>query len=510
MITFNDQMLLEQKGISEEKIALQLSHFKNGFPFMNIVKPATPGNGILVLAPNQMSEAIAYYDKALASGIKTIKFVPASGAATRMFKALYDAMDQLIDGNHSAINKDAQAFFANLKHFAFAKKLTEKIGIDTSIPIDIEKDGAKILQTLLLPQGLNYGSLPKGVLLFHMLDAVSITPVEEHLLEGALYAKDADSHVHIHFTVSPEHDSLFKKIVAEKKEGFEKRFSIDYKITFSQQKTSTDTIAVTPKNELFRQENGALVFRPAGHGALIENLNDLHADIVFIKNIDNVVPEHLVNDTVNYKKALAGTLIKIRQKVFDALHALTTNNGDVGLTQLIKQLEQEYHLPIPQSIQSLSGIEQKDALIRFLNRPIRVCGMVRNEGEPGGGPFWVNDGQGNLSLQIVESSQIDLGDASAKAVMAGSTHFNPVDLVCGIKNYKGQKFDLTLYVDADTGFISEKSLNGKPLRALELPGLWNGAMAHWLTIFVEVPLTTFNPVKTVNDLLRPQHQPQNH
>lgn len=509
MLTFNDQMLLEQKGISEEKITLQLSHFKNGFPFMDIVRPAKPGDGILVLTTAQIEQAVLHYENAAEASLKTIKFVPASGAATRMFKALYDALDQLIDGNYNQVNKEAKAFFSNFKHFAFAPSLASKCNIDLTRPIDIEKDGATILKNLLLPQGLNYGSLPKGVLQFHMNDGKSITPVEEHLLEGALYAKDSENHVHIHFTVSPEHESLFKKIVSERKVALEERFNIEYKVTFSQQKPSTDTIAVTPANDLFRTENGSLVFRPAGHGALIENLNDLHTDVVFIKNIDNIVPKHLANDTVTYKKALAGTLVSIRQRVFDVLHQLSHNKASINKNNLLIELEESYHIPIPHSIKTMDGQQFEESLFHFLNRPIRVCGMVRNEGEPGGGPFWVKDVQGNMSLQVVESSQINLNDPQKKAIMGDSTHFNPVDLVCGIRNYKGQKFDLSLYVDADTGFISDKSLNGKSLRALELPGLWNGAMAHWLTIFVEVPLSTFNPVKTVNDLLRPQHQPIN-
>ncbi|MFT3738976.1 MAG: DUF4301 family protein [Breznakibacter sp.] len=506
MLTFKDRLFLEQKGISEEKIDVQVNHFINGFPFLKIERPATVPDGIIRYGKEDIAQSVIEYDKAIGCGLKVTKFVPASGAATRMFKALFDALDVLDKDKTAPINNDAQIFFDNLPKFPFYNELETICGFDLHIPIDIPTQGAEVLRKFLFPTGMGYGNKPKGILKFHANNNIGITPVEEHLLEGALYCADINKHVHIHFTVSPEHESLFRKIVADKKHTYEERFGISYKIGFSEQKSSTDTIAVTPTNELFRQEDGNLVFRPAGHGALIENLNDLNSDLVFIKNIDNVVPEHLVSDTVTYKKALAGTLVKIRQKVFDTLHTLPQTNSDTEIFAMIEELETKFHLAVPQAIKSMGGESLRSSLHRFLNRPIRVCGMVKNEGEPGGGPFWVGDPQNNLSLQIVESSQIDPKDPKSKAVMQASTHFNPVDLVCGLKNHKGNKFDLPLYVDPDTGFISEKSLNGKALRALELPGLWNGAMAHWITIFAEVPLSTFNPVKTVNDLLRPQHQ----
>lgn len=508
MLTLNDQLFLEQKGISEEKIDTQINHFINGFPFMKIAKPATVGDGIISYDAKRSDESIKIYENEIIKGLKPVKFVPASGAATRMFKALFDALSALENAPASPINKDTQLFFEKLPKFPFCNELEKLCGISFRAPINVELHGALVLKKFLLPGGLNYGNMPKGVLKFHSVNGLGITPVEEHLLEGALYCANAEKHVHIHFTVSPEHENLFRKIVSEKKGIYEERFGVTYKISFSQQKPSTDTIAVTPTNELFRQSDGNLLFRPAGHGALIENLNDLNADVVFIKNIDNVVPEHFINDTVNHKKLLAGTLVRTRNKVFETLNALSQTVSDSEISSIITELEQAYHLAVPQSIKQMQGEALKSSLHLFLNRPIRVCGMVKNEGEPGGGPFWVYDSQNNLSLQIVESSQIDLNDPKSQEIMQASTHFNPVDLVCGIKNYKGHKFDLPLYVDPDTGFISEKSLNGKPLRALELPGLWNGAMAHWITLFVEVPLSTFNPVKTVNDLLRVQHQPK--
>jgi hypothetical protein len=502
MLSLNDQLLLEKKGITEEKIESQLSRFQQGFPFMKIVRPATIGDGIEQLDESDIENYCEIYKDALKKGLTVTKFVPASGAATRMFKALFDALNDYQERESSELNSAAREFVFHIDKFPFAKELKEIASKHTKF----NNADINLIFNLLTDQGLNYGNLPKGVLKFHTKDNQAITPIEEHLLEGALYCKENSGKVSIHFTVSPEHEHLFKKIINDVKESYEKRFKADYKIAYSHQKSSTDTLAVTPKNEIFRQENGSLLFRPAGHGALIENLNDIHSDIVFIKNIDNVVPEHFVSETITYKKALAGVLCTIRHETFSILHDIK-HDDESFIKERLSILEKTTPLFIPQSIKNAKGEDFKNMVYSYLNRPIRVCGMVRNQGEPGGGPFWVSDDNENLSLQIVESSQINLKNEASKKVFDASTHFNPVDLVCSIRNYKDQKFDLTLYVDPDTGFISEKSLNGKPLKALELPGLWNGTMAHWLTIFIEVPLETFNPVKTVNDLLRKQHQP---
>lgn len=502
MLSLNDQLLLEKKGISEEKIDTQLSHFQNGFPFMRITKPATLNDGIEKLSAEKMDQYANTYRQSIESGLTVTKFVPASGAATRMFKALFDAINDCKASKPEFMNSASAEFIQNLDKFPFADELKQKAQTCHEFT---DKD-INLINCLLSEKGLNYGNLPKGVLKFHTSNGKAITPAEEHLLEGALYCKDQQGKTNIHFTVSPEHEHLFKKIVNDARQDYENRFNIEYKVSYSHQKSNTDTIAVTPDNKLFRQDNGSLLFRPAGHGALIENLNDIHADIVFIKNIDNVVPEHYIDDTVSYKKALAGILCAVRNEAFEILHAIK-KESEQQIKDRVAKLEQQHPVFIPKFIKDAISGSYKDLIFSYLNRPMRVCGMVRNQGEPGGGPFWVSDSNGNLSLQIVESSQINLKDAASKKVFDAATHFNPVDLVCSIRNYKDQKFDLTLYVDPDTGFISEKSLNGNQLKALELPGLWNGAMAHWLTMFVEVPLSTFNPVKTVNDLLRPQHQP---
>ena len=365
----------------------------------------------------------------------------------------------------------------------------------------------KVVAALLNPEGLNFGQLPKGLLLFHLYaDDTVRTPLEEHLVEGALYAQDEDKNVHVHFTVSPEHRELFMAKVASVVARYEAEFGVKYDITFSEQKASTDTIAADKDNNPFRDTDGSLVFRPGGHGALIENLNDLDADVVFIKNIDNVVPDRLKDDTVTYKKLLAGVLVSLQAQAFAYLRRLDEGScTDEELQEMVDFLQNKLCCQHP-AIETLKGDILVTYLKKKLNRPMRVCGMVQNVGEPGGGPFLAYNADGTVSLQILESSQIDMDNPVKKAMFLEGTHFNPVDLVCAIKDYKGEKFDLPTFVDKSTGFISSKSTGGRSLKALELPGLWNGAMSDWNTIFVEVPLTTFNPVKTVNDLLRDQHQ----
>ncbi|MBN2167567.1 MAG: DUF4301 family protein [Marinilabiliaceae bacterium] len=499
-----DQLQLEKKGISLEKIENQISWFKSGFPYMNIIRPAIISDGIIKYNNQILNEMANEYEKAVQKNIKIKKFVPASGAATRMFKDLYEFINQKKkDIFHTNFSKQ---FIDNLNKFPFSAELKKisKINDDNTIGIN---ESIIIVEKLLNENGLNYGNLPKGVLEFHQSAKGIRTPIEEHMVEGALYVKDSSNHVNIHFTVSPEHENMFKRVVESARKRFEEEYDVKYVISFSHQKTSTDTLAVKPDNTPFRIESGELLFRPAGHGALIENLNDLKSDIVFIKNIDNVTQEHLIDDTVLYKKALAGTLCKTKDLIFRILELLEDASEIIIRDSIIPSL-QAHNINIPETILMQHAKHLKDSLFGYLNRPIRVCGMVKNEGEPGGGPFWVEDKEGNIALQIVESSQIEMTNEKYKNIVNKSTHFNPVDLVCSLKNYKGEKFDLSLYVDPDTGFISEKSYVGSPIKALELPGLWNGAMAHWITIFVEVPLSTFNPVKTINDLLRPQHQPE--
>ena len=435
-----------------------------------------------------------------------MKFVPASGAASRMFKDLFEFLDGPADKPATPF---IEQFFAHIHYFAFAKELDAALIDREGRSIDqlVEAGQYKtVIDYLLSAKGLAYGKLPKGLLLFHNYPGGPRTPLEEHLVEGALYAGGRDGRVNVHFTVSPEHRELFQTLVAEKAAEYAQQYGVQYDVTFSEQKSSTDTVAANPDNTPFRTDDGKILFRPGGHGALIENLNDLDADIIFIKNIDNVVPDRLKPETVEYKRLLAGVLVKKQQQAFAYLEKLDSGRYTHSeLEEMIHFLHNDLCLRNPE-LKNLEDAELAIYLKKKLNRPMRVCGMVKNVGEPGGGPFLAYNPDGTISLQILESSQIDKGNAEYVSMFQSGTHFNPVDLVCAVRNYKGQKFDLTRYVDPQTGFISSKSKNGKELKALELPGLWNGAMSDWNTIFVEVSLGTFNPVKTVNDLLRPQHQ----
>lgn len=510
MITDKDQQCLKKKGISLEKVNLQLNQFKNGFPFMDIQKPASISNGIISLDEEQKFMFTDQYRNGIDEGCSIVKFVPASGAATRMFKDLFGFINAGAD-QQAEMKKGGpiQDFLTHIKHFAFSEELEKVCGINFSNEKTVFDNSALIIEKLLLPDGLNYGKYPKGVLKFHLTEEKAITPIEEHLAEGALYGQDNEGIVNLHFTVSEDHMQLFKDIVNKNISLYEARYDVKYNISYSIQKAYTDTIAVNPDNTPFRLDDDTILFRPGGHGALIENLNELDADIIFIKNIDNVVPTYRLKDTIQYKEALAGVLYFYQQKIFDYQQQLDQGkNSKELLEDILDFMSVELFITIPESIHQSSDDEKISFIQSKLNRPIRVCGMVKNEGEPGGGPFWGIGKNNEVSLQVVESSQIDVNDPSKKKLLKQSTHFNPVDLICGTKNYKGEKFNLLDFVDPKTGFISNKSLNGKELKALELPGLWNGAMSDWTTLFVEVPVSTFNPVKTVNDLLRIQHQPE--
>ena len=477
MFTEKDLHQIEQHGLTREAVERQIENFRRGFPFLKVVRAASPGDGVVVVDDAAADAAQARYEQA-AHGLSVVKFVPASGAATRMFKELFEFV------NEGKRGKGIDTLLENIECFAFWPELKAVL-----------PEGAddRTVVSCIVKQGLNYGQKPKGLVTFHAYPDGARKAVEEHLVEGAAYAS-TDGVARIHFTVSPEHRAGFESLLAEKVPLYEKRFGIRYEISFSVQKPSTDTIAVNPDNTPFRQDDGRLLFRPAGHGALIENLNEIDADIIFIKNIDNVTTDARRGDTIRYKKVLAGLLLELQEQAFTHLRALEAGTAD--LAEVAAFVEQRLCVKLPAACDA--------ALLRaVLDRPIRVCGMVRNEGEPGGGPFWVANPDGTESLQIAESSQISPDDMP---LMKSATHFNPVDLVCGVRTSQGGKFDLRRYTDPSTGFISSKSSGGRELRAQELPGLWNGAMARWNTVFVDVPITTFSPVKVVQDLLRPQHQ----
>ncbi len=505
MLSEKDLQQLSQKGISEEKLNNQLEQFKTGFPFLKLEAAAAIGRGIMAPDEAERKQYVEAWNAYKAQGRRVVKFVPASGAASRMFKDMFAFVDADYDVPATPFEK---TYFDNIRKFAFYDALNdvclknEGKDIDTLIA---EGNYKAVAAQMLKPEGLNYGQLPKGLLLFHSYPEGSRTPMEEHLVEGALYAASAGE-AHVHFTVSHEHMDLFKQKVAEKADLNARKFGIKYDISFSEQKPSTDTVAANTDNTPFRNSDGSLLFRPGGHGALIENLNEIEADVIFVKNIDNVVPDRLKDDTVEWKQIIAGVLVTLQQQAFEYLRLLDTGKYTHEQVEDIIRFVQQNLCCRKADIKELEDAELVIYLRRKLNRPMRVCGVVKNVGEPGGGPFLTYNQDGTVSLQILESSQIDKSNEEYMEMFTKGTHFNPVDLVCAVKDYQGNDFNLPDYVDKTTGFISSKSKSGKELKALELPGLWNGAMSDWSTVFVEVPLSTFNPVKTVNDLLREQHQ----
>lgn len=507
MLNPEDLKTLEIKGVTQDELESQINRFKTGFPFLKIANSAQIGNGIKRLTPQEESDAVARWKKYLADGGEVCKFVPASGAASRMFKALFSFVEG--ENNVPAEGSDVAKLIADIHNLAFFGELNDVVlklhgkDVDALIAEGRNKD---VIAAIILPEGLNYGNLPKGLLTFHAYaDGATRTPVEEQLVEGAQSATGADGVVHLHFTVSGNHRQLFADKLATKVPALEEKMGVKFDISMSEQKSSTDTVAVNPDNTLFR-ENGSLVFRPGGHGALIANLNDIDHAAVFIKNIDNVVPDSLRGATLQYKQVIAGYMMQVHDQIEKYLRQINSGNYTI---EDVREMIDFLHKVLNVRDEQMKHLEDADLVLyikKKLDRPLRVCGMVRNEGEPGGGPYIAYNADGSTSPQILESHQIDLSREDYKAMMAQATHFNPVDLVCYIKDIDGKHYDLPKYVDPATGFISNKSLHGKELRALELPGLWNGAMSDWNTIFVEVPIETFNPVKTVNDLLRPAHQ----
>ena len=511
MFTERDLVQITERGSDPAEVALQVERFRKGFPFMQLQRAATRGDGIRTLTNKEVNDYDRSFEQITAGKI-LLKFVPASGAASRMFKELFGFMESNADGEEArqALRDNPKIsyvanFFDHIQDFAFYADLRQACS-ESGMPIETAmEEGAfrSILRCLLTESGLNYGNLPKGLLRFHRYGDASRTPVGEHLVEGAQYARDSEGIVRIHFTVSPEHRERFVNFIERVQSKYEELFGVRFIIHFSEQKSHTDTVAVRPDNELFREKDGSLLFRPAGHGALIENLNDLEADLVFIKNIDNVVPDRLKRETVRYKRALACILLEVKEKIDRYLKKIE-QKGNVNAKEVFGFIGTV--LGVEDLPRFADDAEALAFAYRKLNRPLRVCGMVRNQGEPGGGPFYARNPDGTTSLQIVESSQIDMGNPQQVNIATRASHFNPVDLVCATRDYRGRKYDLKAFVDPDTGFISSKSKDGRELKALEVPGLWNGAMSDWNTIFVEVPIITFNPVKTVADLLREEHR----
>ncbi|MDE6346588.1 MAG: DUF4301 family protein [Muribaculaceae bacterium] len=506
MLTNSDINQLEKKGIKADTVKAQLDKFVTGFPFLKLQGAATPGNGVLVLDDDAITRSVERWNRYIADGGEAIKMVPASGAASRMFKSLFAFVDS--EEGHPAAGSDVEQVIAGIDKFAFAPELDNVLkelhGLTAKelIAQGREKD---VISAIVSQSGLNYGNLPKALLEFHSYADGSRTPLEEQLVEAAQTVASADGNVKIQFTVSPEHREKFLDKLSQIIPALEKRLGVKYDISLSEQKASTDTIAANPDNTPFR-ENGRLVFRPGGHGALIENLNELKSPVVFIKNIDNVVPDSQRDDTVRYKKVIGGLLLMVRDRINGYLEKLESGRYTIeNLREMIIFMHDTLNIR-HEHMKLMDDSELALYLKKKFHRPIRVCGVVRNTGEPGGGPYITYDADGSTSPQILESTQIDMNNSEYVDMMKHATHFNPVDLVCSLYDADGRKFDLTKHVDHNTGFISSKSLHGHSLKALELPGLWNGAMSDWNTIFVEVPASTFNPVKTVNDLLRPVHQ----
>ncbi len=519
VITLEDLRQITEHGLTKEEIIRQLGLFKRSKSYLKLVRPCVVGDGINAVHPETIPSIIETFEKESPDRM-CIKLVPASGAASRMFKVLLaelgrdgEILLEKVKRRAESGLPDQQALFTfmnRLRSFAFFQDLKQAMSRQ-GIPMEkrlAEGRFREIIECLLSEHGLNYAQLPKGLLKFHAYEDEARTAFEEHLVESVSYVQDKSGKCPLHFTISPEHMERFTSFLESIRPRYEKRFEVSFDVSFSLQKGSTDTIAADMDNLPFRDENGRLVFRPGGHGALIENLNDLKGDIIFLKNIDNVVPDSLKEETFRWKKVLGGYLLKLEKQVHAHMAELSNGVEDPAALEVIMGFaEDELQMVIPYSISTGSSQAKRDFMMDRLNRPIRVCGMVRNEGEPGGGPFWVEDTNGGLSLQIVEAAQVNRNLAEQAAVLKSATHFNPVDLVCAVRDWQGRAFDLRKYVDQDTVFVSRKSKDGKELKALEHPGLWNGAMAGWITVFVEVPLITFNPVKTVNDLLRKEHQP---
>lgn len=515
MLTQKDKQQLQEKGMDASAVQEQLERFKKGYPQLNITEPATLERGIKQYNEEEKEKLRSLYQKKQ-KNTNICKFVPASGAASRMFKKIFEILSAY-DGSEQKYlelltdRSPNSVYFLceNIHEFAFYNDL-QQICSEKGDCIESKfnkKDYVGALKLIVSEKGLNYGNYPKGLIKFHKYKNEERTALEEHLVEGAMYAK-SNKEVNIHFTVSPEYYDSFARHIENIIPQYEERFDVTFNIDLSVQKPETDTIAVTMDNDPAINENGELIFRPGGHGALLANLDEIDADLIFIKNIDNIVTDRLKPKTVEYKELLGGVLLEMKDKINNYLEKLTGTDEvpDASVTKIANFANQKLNIDLPKDFKKLDKQQKVDFLTQKLNRPFRVCGMVKNEDEPGGGPFWVQSNEGEESLQIVESSQFDKDNPIQMKVFESATHFNPVDIACSTKDFKGNKFDLSQYADPDTGFISHKTMKGMPVKALEHPGLWNGAMANWTTLFVEVPMETFNPVKTINDLLRKEHR----
>ncbi len=515
--TEQDRWQMAALGISEARVREQLAFFTRPRPALRLARPCTLGDGIRRLDPEEHPRYQALQAEAAHKG-RFLKFVPASGAASRMFQAPLGYLAGLPPEHLTAESfacpppeGPVAAFCQALSRFAFFPDLARCLaarGLDAE---GLVASGAYhcALFYLLTPAGLNYAALPKGLLKFHRYGGECRTALEEHLVEAAHYVRDGHGRCRLHVTILPEHRELFAALAREVLPRWEARLGCRFQVEFSHQSHATDTLAVDLHNRPFREEDGRLHFRPGGHGALLDNLQNCGGDLVYIKNIDNVVPDRLKEPTILWKRLMGGLLVELEGRLHRLLRRLEAGESDPGvLSRAAAWAREELAAPLPEDFAAAPASRQRELLMAALNRPLRVCGVVRNEGEPGGAPFWVEEPDGRASLQIVEGAQVDLTDPKQRAVWEAATHFNPVDLVVTLRDHHGRPFELSRFADPEAVFISRKSYNGRELKALELPGLWNGGMARWLTLFVEVPAVTFNPVKTALDLLRPEHLPE--
>lgn len=516
MFTKADYQQMKRFGISKSKVMAQIEAFHKSSCFIRLAKPCIPGDGVQRINDSDEFKYLQLHEKAAQKG-RFQKFVPASGAATRMFQSLlqiyhmphYLGPDELCLKVEQGVSVacDFVRFLEEFHKFPFKTDFEQVLARDGCSIRELFQHSQywKFLEYLLTSRGLNYGFLPKALIKFHRYASECRTALEEHLVDASGYLGNSNESCKIHFTVSPEHEANFKDLCTRVKNRYEELCRTRFDLCFSFQKPSTNTIAVDLENQPFRDKHGLLHFRPGGHGALIENLNDTLGDLVYIKNIDNVAPDRLKGEIIHWKRILGGLLIDVQQQVHDFVIQL--KEGRNITPQAAQFVRNRLLMQLPDGFDELEDGRRRELLVQKLNRPIRVCGVVPNAGEPGGAPFWVQEKDGTLSLQIIEKAQVDLNSEEQARIWNSSTHFNPVDIVCGLRDYRGEPFDLRHYVDEDAVFISRKSKDGQDIKVLELPGLWNGSMSSWITVIVEVPPITFNPVKSVFDLLRPEHQP---
>ena len=518
LFTQADLEHMEKLGITEDEARRQLAILEKGQRWTVLQKPCTPGDGITILDHEDQERLISRWQEGADEG-RLSCFLPASGAATRMFAFLQRIRNQVDEitlegvadrfGRSSDDYREFQVFIGSLVEFAFFEPLVEVMGkagisLQERVKLGIYND---ILDFLLEPRGLNYSSRPKALIPFHRYLDHYRTALEEHLVESVHTVRDRKQRSSIHFTVAVENQGEAEAHGRKAAAKYGERLGVQYELSFSIQSPATNTLAVDLQNKPFRKDDGNLLFRPGGHGALLQNLNQLEGDIVLIKNIDNVVTDERRDLVVRHQRILAGMLLEVQDAIFNYLKLLRSGSLKANeIQEVLDFVVQRFNPSVEEQFLSCGEEEKVARLFRLLNRPLRVCGMVVNRGEPGGGPFWVKDGSGRVSLQVVEQAEIDRSSTEQEAILAGSTHFSPVQIVCGLRDFQGQPFDLRQFVDSGAVFVSRKTEDGRELKALELPGLWNGGMAYWNTIFVEIPEETFNPVKTINDLLRPGHR----